>query len=911
MRHVKSSDHCKQSYYERFGVSSQKTLTDKIDNLRRQSQNSRQPTARSLENSNKKSKLASESKTRPAEVMMNKFLASTSFSNYKVCILCKKNIGENQGEEVYEDSDLVQSGEIDVQSLKHMKRFNKLWKCVSPCQAEEARIMTAMRVLEQENRIILHVPADERNEAEDSEEVESALSENVVVATNSQVPSSSPIVTQTDDLNNDYLTFETILRKLVLSDPRSKDEYLEFPCSSAALIGTNAKDLRPNLLKNVAILMYRNKNLSIEDYELMYQYQLAKFSKKTNIFYGAVSSNEQKVLSSVSMISSDHEIRGTYSWEEIRCKELMSRIKQLGDNCMVVSVRIPMVNPETLATCLTQMGIVVTVEYEGLSSQRLKRRYAVHKGHQADEECGVNCSKYYLHDVADFEELSTCKLHKMFLSTYICDVDLKLKELVKQFFKCSSFELSSSNYEIQVNFNQDQEAQIIGVFWPEFFKDLNILPVSHDQDCKVETEKQALVDLDRCTTTTNDPRELSRNFNFSKEDAESIAQMVNKHQLHMCRRGTCTNCSSAPLPSLRTAFSRPCKVENLTPVKQFHFKMKNLFTNLAEEKVISSSTEQWLEEIYSNRVLESNAEGGKWWKIKIDDQTFKFFLEESLQTLISKYGSDNLLPFYQFVIECYEDSQDNRIILKRTALISSYIVPYNPTLLLTFSSRVLVKPFEGIAKFEMLKSFVSEEEEDFTEKDGHRIMPIIEALSLMDPNKFKFTSSQSSQYINCGPDVRPTFMKVSLPTDTSFQLQGSRDHYEVQTTFLKRYFMRRNGLRLFLCEVASHYDYAGKEKSEEKLKVFDNRLDLIPDSQDKALVEELFLPEILVMENGDVLVKRKNMKILSYPAFDEESLKYKHVMLMLFSMHGHSDGIPSDQIETLYGDGSNVKDIYR
>ena len=85
------------------------------------------------------------------------------------------------------------------------------------------------------------------------------------------------------------------------------------------------------------------------------------------------------------------------------------------------------------------------------------------------------------------------------------------------------------------------------------------------------------------------------------------------------------------------------------------------------------------------------------------------------------------------------------------------------------------------------------------------------------------------------------------------------------------------------------YYYVGVERSVELFKALE--VDDIPmrDESCAANLED-FLPEYLVIANGDFLEKRKNKKVLIYPIFKRCSYNFKYSMALLFaSLQDESD----------------------
>ena len=64
--------------------------------------------------------------------------------------------------------------------------------------------------------------------------------------------------------------------------------------------------------------------------------------------------------------------------------------------------------------------------------------------------------------------------------------------------------------------------------------------------------------------------------------------------------------------------------------------------------------------------------------------------------------------------------------------------------------------------------------------------------------------------------------------------------------------------------------------------MYQNNLDKIVITETKSIVGDVNLPEVILCSNGDVLKKRKTMKILNYPTYETGSDKFKYTRILLF-----------------------------
>ena len=78
----------------------------------------------------------------------------------------------------------------------------------------------------------------------------------------------------------------------------------------------------------------------------------------------------------------------------------------------------------------------------------------------------------------------------------------------------------------------------------------------------------------------------------------------------------------------------------------------------------------------------------------------------------------------------------------------------------------------------------------------------------------------------------------------------------------------------------------GDKDSKDIYKLFTTKGVAIQNSKKKCIStdsDELFLPEFLLLKNGDVMKLRENMKVLIFPRIDEGSLEFMYQKVLLFS----------------------------
>ena len=62
------------------------------------------------------------------------------------------------------------------------------------------------------------------------------------------------------------------------------------------------------------------------------------------------------------------------------------------------------------------------------------------------------------------------------------------------------------------------------------------------------------------------------------------------------------------------------------------------------------------------------------------------------------------------------------------------------------------------------------------------------------------------------------------------------------------------------------------------------------------------LPELVLLNNRDVMRKRKEPKVLCYPEFDPESYEYRYSQVLLFSMIESYEGLSQAIVEEKFSE---------
>ena len=469
------------------------------------------------------------------------------------------------------------------------------------------------------------------------------------------------------------------------------------------------------------------------------------------------------------------------------------------------------------------------------------------------------------------------------ISTYVSSVDSKVNSFLKNIIKSPASPFESQIYFLQVSFNSKGEASLEGVLWPQKFRNINLSLI--DDSFKFDVELEELVNLLKsCISTSSKKQSLKEQFSLCDQEAKDIEKLVKTNQLHLCEdESECEKCSDPPLPSLEWIITKcPVETANIYSSKRLLGALKTNLMSLPREDLLTMSTMDWLEQVWDE--MESEVEENVW-SIEYDSELYQLKLNASLNKLIVKYSDCPLLAAYHYALSCVEKDEENKVIIKRSHLQDMFTEPFYPFFLKASKSPISVKLITSHREWKA-SSYVIPDYANAL-KNGlanHTSVSLSEALSLTDTNKTRIKSSTALEFVFTGPETKSYFKKVRMHNENCFVLAGEDGgvFYEYQETIVSRYFRRMNAKELLLCELAVFYEYLGRENSEPKFQVYRDRMDKIELSDVESIRGNEKLPELVLIENGDVLQKRKQPKIIKYPEYSNDSFEFRHSQVLLF-----------------------------
>ena len=842
--HLRKSQSCLVKYLEKFNETDIEMLFKKIMNIKRSTRPSRTELARQLETQSKQQKLKKEKDMKTVEMSLNDYRNSVQYGNFKVCIKCLTNSTYSMADEVKVGSEVYEAENLSNNSKNHLLRFGKFWMCLNCKKMEDQSIKKSNIVMDAVN----------------------------VEGRTSYVP----------NLQLRESTDEVYLEKTVF-----------FPKSIDAI------DFCPevNNLKNENKLVKRINGVVPIDIDCicqMYENQLYKYKAAKvhcNRVRGRVLPQAEKKIQIIGDCDNEFRITGSDAWYRNQVQEMICRMEQYGVFCIQVMIQFPMNSLETIATALVQEGFVVNVDKLGSPTGELRTTYWVHKEHLVETPCQDECLKINLEDYIKNGEFDLDSLFDKHLTTHVNCIYIKFNMFIKHIIEAPNSDLFSKKYHFSLSFDLDGQANVVGVIWPYSVDDIN-LSLSNNSRISKENDTSCISFVEKTITCSTDPVMIKQMLNISNEDAAEISNLADRYQFHLC--DTCNSCRNPELPSIKTLVKKNVSVKgNYLQSQNLLADMRKILHYMNTEDKMIMTAEQWIDSIWAdgNNSFEMI---DKYLNLSINRKLYTFFADETILSLVNELG-----PFSGAYHYCLLGSKndDIEIVLKRTTIKDCFTKPYNPLFLKAVNGQVCVIPTKGS---ELLAHTLTQRKsyglpETLRQKVSllgfsHVEISLAEAVAMNDPNIKLVKTSNPSEFINAKkPEKRSlTFEKHSVKNNDAYAYadKESGELYDISYTNIIRYKMRIGLLKLSLAQFCKWYDYCGKKESKILYeRHFEKKIEILL-SDEKLLCfdeENEFLPEFIMLENGDVMKKRKNEKLLVYPKFEKESPEYMYAMVLLYT----------------------------
>ena len=513
------------------------------------------------------------------------------------------------------------------------------------------------------------------------------------------------------------------------------------------------------------------------------------------------------------------------------------------------------------------------------------------------EECPKIELEEYFKDNADIKE--SISLNNQYAPTYLSSVGQKIDSFIRNIVQCGGSPLCAKEYFFVPKFSQDGTCIVQGVIWPSFVQAINLKRLqSVNTKEEIEVLRQDLIiDIEKSVTCSSSFQDIKTQFNFDDEDTKKIVHLVKEHQVDL------EDDSNPTMPALVTISCEvPQHEENIVTSRRLLELIKWHLINLTKEQRTIMSTFDFLDSLYED--VDQSEQTEDRWKLEFSNETFIFKMESKIFAYMDQFSNVFLGPLYHFALWCVPADRNWQVILKKTHIRDCFTRPFSPLILKTFKSPIYVMLSKGNPDWKLLHPRWMGESTNL-HVSGHEEISLNEALALSDGRKCRVRSSRPFEFVFSGPSKKVLLKRIEAgnsDNENTYQLHGEVGHYELQNSAVSRYFGRINGRKMMLCEFAVHYEYVGKEESDKLYKLYIDRIEDIPLSSDKSVIEEAEFPDYVLIRNQDkdVMKKRTKSKILSYPYYDGDSYEYRHSKVLLFFYPVDLEDLKEATINNLY-----------
>ena len=839
--HLKKKESCYKKYLSKFGVSTLKELQEKLEKFKRLLR----PSAvnRKKELSKKRAKHDEQALKKTENDLINDFRQDTAFSNCLLCYKCGANYSLTSNRIV--EADINQT--LVETSLSDKRRFQKLHCCRECFKVPDSLQMTMMQLEDEENILIYPVGR-------------------------SGVMMGTPVRAQ----------------------ERTKNITCLLPCTVQCLEFLDSENVKSQ--QHSTGLMYSvNYDLS-KLVSLVYENEINKYMALRlygDRYEGIIM--DSQTLQQAEKIVNDASLVGSDKWRAQNSRDFFNRINQLGSVCLHVQISIPLDHDDVLSTILLQEGQVVTVEYVGDGTNELKKKYFVHSNHDCTSDCNEMCNKVPLSQYLADIDFDTSIIKTKYLTTYLASVKIKFNSFLRNFVKAPSSPLQSDTFHFQLKFPLDNSVVISGEIWLQSCSNINLEIGNGSTTFTTKTSDEFIKTVDSLLIATCDTESLKKTLKISSTQSRDLVKMVLKNQYHHCETA-CNQCMVPNFPVLDTVIVEWS--QNLASCQEFNKWILGKIISLTEEQLQSLSTEEWLLQVFSSGELYGDIDTKSYClRVFISQRILEYKIDQRMSNLFEVYSQrypglqcSPLLGFYHYSVSTVPDDDVGGVLLRRPTLKDIYVKPFNVAALKAVNSIVDMRILNGngFTSLKRHKSNIPHSSVSAEIDEGigstHQEVSFSEALIMFDKHFFRSSSSNPVEYICALKNRKQFFKKVKTASDKCFKMKNSEALFEHQLTNIERYFLQReNKTKLCLCEFVMNYESAGGE-SKNLFKLFTKKDVEIQDSnKQSAFSNKMFLPEVILLKNGDVMKLRRVPKVIAYPECEVDSPEYFYQQVLLFS----------------------------
>ena len=185
---------------------------------------------------------------------------------------------------------------------------------------------------------------------------------------------------------------------------------------------------------------------------------------------------------------------------------------------------------------------------------------------------------------------------------------------------------------------------------------------------------------------------------------------------------------------------------------------------------------------------------------------------------------------------------------------------------------------------------------------NHRIVNILELISISDCSKIKDIQSSSIEFISTYMQVKNKFKKAVITDEETYSTE-TKEIYNQLSSCTLRHESRRNGLELILAETALFYEPLNKKESKELIELYGDQINKIPLSEVESIYGEQKMPKFILSGKDQALRIRLKKKVLEIPHFTQGSDEFKYSRILLYFPRLPNTSIDTNRL------GKNLKQI--
>ena len=676
---------------------------------------------------------------------------------------------------------------------------------------------------------------------------------------------------------------------------------------------------RPPLSQQLKVKNIYSGVLKFEDhYASIYENECKKIQDAINFSLvqpGFIKDLENKLIVLTETPASLSLVAGSDDYFERRKADLISVISEAGAVFFVTELEIVNVTLAAVASQLAANGDL-KIEAKVEDSEECEVIYKVHTNHGPEENCHENCESLELSEFLSripnvYDNLSVATIAKyvqhvfrQYLSTIICDPNSPL---------------FSSIYDgnLQFDVENKKRTKAVIVTWPNSLHDLN-QKIANKVKISEEDIEGYVFFVDAVLTTSTDKETLQNWFELDDQTAIRLSELAVLHQL----RQRIDECFQLPSQvTLVKSESKLGKSEQIELKKQYDKLLSMMEAKLLglDNLELQMETQTWLYEIESERGFKVVQKENILTISFSDDLELRFpYEEEKIKNLMIKHGFTEFGAIYHRALT-FSSKSSLEVVLRSSSLLDSHVKPFHPAYLLSSRTSVTSHIIGGdqisaVEKIVSKRTNLSVPDDNPLKKyeENHKIVHMIESLFRYDRN-LKFTKS----------NIRPQFVNTNRRRKLKFVKAKGDDH--------SSHFQETNNLtwfEIYKSNLDYYYDIPGEvgpicsfdfllwynkcaETEDDSDEDDDEDLNDGDDKSDKPFMalcnddwegDEIPLPDIIKLTSGDVFVRRKSPKFITFPTTNnEEDSKFSEVIM--FRPHTNRkemENLSADEIEALY-----------